>query len=70
MALLVKERYGFTYRETEIYLNENKQTCLGNGMKDIPDHNTIWRTMTKLHESYLKQLNHELNQLFKKPRNA
>ena len=70
MALLIKERYGFTYREAEIYLNENRQTCLENGMKEIPDHNTIWRTMTKLHEPYLKRLNHEVNRLFKKRRNA
>jgi hypothetical protein len=25
MALLVKERYGLTYRDAEIYLNENKE---------------------------------------------
>lgn len=68
MALLVKERYGFTYREAEIYLNENRQTCLENGMKQIPDHNTIWRTMRRLKESYLKELNREVNLLFKKPR--
>jgi hypothetical protein len=70
MALLVKERYGFTYREAEIYLKENEQTCRGCGMKNLPDHNTIWRTMTKLREPYLKQLNHEVNQFFKKRRNA
>ena len=70
MALLVKERYGLTYRDAEIYLKENKQTCLECGMIETPDHNTIWRTMTKLREPYLKQLNHEVNQLFKKRRNA
>ena len=70
MALLVKEKYGFTYRQTEIYLKENKQTCLECGMTDLPDHNTIWRTMTKLHKPYLKRLNHEVNQLFKKLRDA
>jgi hypothetical protein len=70
MALLVKERYGLTYRDAEIYLKENKQTCLECGMTETPDHNTIWRTMTKLREPYLKQLNHEVNQLFKKQRNA
>jgi len=70
MALLVKERYGFTYREAEIYLKENEQTCRGCGMKNMPDHNTIWRTMTKLREPYLKRLNHEVNQFFKKRRNA
>jgi hypothetical protein len=36
----------------------------------MPDHNTIWRTMTKLREPYLKQLNHEVNQLIKKRRKA
>jgi len=66
MALLIKERYGFTYRETEIHLNENRQTCLENGMKEIPDHNTIWRTMKKLKERYLKELNREVNHFFKK----
>ena len=70
MALLVKERFGFTYRETEIYLNENKQTCLENGMKEIPDHNTIWRTMRRLKEGYLKELNREVNMRFKKRRDA
>ncbi len=70
MALLVKERYGFTYREAEIYLIENRQTCLENGMKEIPDHNTIWRTMRRLKERYLKELNREVNHLFKKRRGA
>ena len=69
MALLVKEKYGFTYRETEIYLNENKKTAMECGMTNIPDHNTIWRTMKKLKEPYLKQLNQEINTLFKKQRN-
>ena len=70
VALLVKEKYGFTYREAEIYLKENRQTCLECGMTELPDHNTIWRTMTKLHKSYLKRLNREVNQLFKKRRSA
>jgi len=70
MALLVKERYGLTYRDAEIYIKENMQTCLECGMVEMPDHNTIWRTMTKLREPYLKHLNHEVNQLFKKRRNA
>jgi hypothetical protein len=70
MALLVKERYGLTYRDAEIYIKENKQTCLECGMTEMPDHNTIWRTITKLREPYLKHLNHEVNQLFKKRRNA
>jgi len=68
MALLVKERYGFTYRETEIYLNENRGTAMECGMVAIPDHNTIWRTMKRLKEPYLKQLNQEVNTLFKKRR--
>jgi hypothetical protein len=70
MALLVKKRYGFTYREAEIYLSENKQTCLENGMKEIPDHNAIWHTMRKLRERYLKELNSEVNRLLRKRRNA
>jgi hypothetical protein len=68
MALLVKERYGFTYRETEVYLNENRETTIESGMVAIPDHNTIWRTMKKLRQPYLKQLNREVNSLFKKLR--
>jgi hypothetical protein len=67
---LVKERYGLTYRDAEIYLKENQQTCLECGMVEMFDHNTIWRTMTKLNQPYLKHLNHEVNQLFKKRRNA
>ena len=63
--MLVKERYGLTYRDAEIYLKENMQTCLECGMTEMPDHNTIWRTITKLREPYLKQLNHEVNRLFK-----
>jgi len=70
MALLVKERCGFTYREAEIYLKENEQTCMECGMTEMPDHNTIWRTMSKLHEPYLKRLNREINRLFKKLRDA
>jgi len=70
MALLVKEKYGFTYRETEIYLNENKKTAMESGMISIPDHNTIWRTMKKLKQNYLKRLNREINRLFKKLRGA
>jgi len=70
MALLVKEKYGFTYREAEIYLNENKKTAMEYGMTSIPDHNTIWRTMKKLKENYLKQLNQEINTLFKKRRDG
>jgi hypothetical protein len=70
MALLVKERFSLTYREAEIYLNENTQICLECGMTEIPDHNTIWRTMNKLREPYLKRLNHEVNRLFKKLRDA
>jgi hypothetical protein len=70
MALLVKKRYGLTYRDAEIYLKEIQQTCHECGMTEMPDHNTIWRTMTKLREPHLKQLNHEVNQLFRKRGNA
>ena len=66
--MLVKERYGFTYRQTEICLKENEQVCRECGMTEMPDHNTIWRTMTKLDQPYLKRLNREVNHLFKKER--
>ena len=64
-AVLVKAWLGRSYRDVETYLYDNKET-LAKFSLVVPDHNTIWRTMTLLPESYLKDLNREIGQLLKK----
>ena len=64
-ALLVKAWLNRGYRDTEAYLNDNKQTLAMFGLK-VPDHNTIWRTMTFLSEPYLKELNQQVTLNLKK----
>jgi hypothetical protein len=58
-ALLVKAWLNKGYRDTEAYLNDNKETLARFNLQ-VPDHNTIWRTMTFLPESYLKELNQKV----------
>ena len=65
IAILVKAWLGRSYRDTEAYLYDNKETLAKFRLK-VPDHNVIWRTMTLLPESYLKNLNHELGTSLKK----
>lgn len=65
VAVLVKAWLGRSYRDTETYLYDNKET-LAKFRLLVPDHNVIWRTMTLLPESYLKDLNRELGTHLKK----
>jgi hypothetical protein len=46
-------------------MEDNKQT-LAEFSLTVPDHNTIWRTMTFLSESYLKELNQQVTLNLKK----
>jgi len=64
-ALIVKAWLNKAYRDTEVYLADNKQTLMEFSLK-VPDHNTIWRTMTFLPESYLKELNQQVGLTLKK----
>lgn len=68
-ALLVKAWLKRGYRDTEVYMDDNKETLAKFGLK-VPDHNTIWRTMTFLPEDYLKQLNQEVGCILKKGNDA
>jgi hypothetical protein len=68
-ALIIKAWLKKGYRDTEAYLSDNKQTLKEFNLK-VPDHNTIWRTMTFLPESYLKELNQKVAMLFKKENDA
>jgi hypothetical protein len=65
VAVLVKAWLGRSYRDTEAYLHDNRET-LSKFRLLVPDHNVIWRTMTLLPESYMKNLNHEVGLSLKK----
>ena len=69
VALIIKAWLKKGYRDTEVYLNDNKQTLKEFNLK-VPDHNTIWRTMIYLPESYLKELNQHIATLLKKEKSA
>ena len=64
-AVLVKAWLRRSYRDVEVYLYENRET-LAQFSLEVPDHNTIWRTMTLLPEAYLQELNREVGRLLKK----
>ena len=68
-ALLVKSWINRGYRDTKVYLNDNKQTLTQFSLQ-IPDHNTIWRTITYLPEAYLKELNQKVTANLKKGNTA
>ena len=68
VAVLVKAWLGRSYRDVEVYLHDNRET-LARFNLEVPDHNTIWRTMTFLPETYLKELNLEVGRLLKKGMN-
>ena len=59
VALLIKAWLNKSYRDIEAYLEDNKAT-LAEFSLTVPDHNTIWRTMTFLSEPYLKELNQQV----------
>lgn len=65
VAVLVKAWLKRSYRDVEVYLHDNRETLAGFDLK-VPDHNTIWRTMTLLPETYLKELNREVGRLLKR----
>jgi len=65
VALLVKAWLGRSYRDTEAYLYDNRET-LARFRLLVPDHNVIWRTMALLPESYLKDLNNQVGVSLKK----
>jgi len=65
VAILVKAWIGRSYRDTETYLYDNKET-LAKFKLLVPDHNVIWRTMVFLPEAYLKDLNREVGMSLKK----
>lgn len=65
IAVLVKAWLGRSYRDTEAYLYDNKET-LSKFHLLVPDHNVIWRTMTLLPEAYLKDLNRQVGLSLKK----
>ena len=65
VALLIKEWLNKSYRDVEVYMEDNKQT-LAEFSLTVPDHNTIWRTMTFLSEPYLKELNQQVTLNLKK----
>jgi len=64
-AVLVKAWIGRSYRDTETYLYDNRETLAEFNLL-VPDHNVIWRTMTLLPESYLKDLNQQVGLSLKK----
>ena len=68
-ALLIKAWLNKGYRDTEVYLNDNKETFAHFNLQ-VPDHNTIWRTITFLTESYLKELNQKVAVNLKKGNDA
>jgi len=61
LAVIIKTWHRQGYRDAEVYIDENWETCAEHGMKQIPDHVTIWRTLRKLPETYLKRLNNWIN---------
>jgi hypothetical protein len=65
VAVLIKAWIKRSYRDTETYLYDNKET-LAHFKLLVPDHNVIWRTMMLLPENYLKDLNREVAQSLKK----
>ena len=65
VAVLIKAWLGRSYRDTEAYLYDNRETLVRFHLL-VPDHNVIWRTMTLLPETYLKDLNHQVGQSLKK----
>ena len=58
---MIKTWHGQGYRDAEVYIDENWEACVKHGVKQVPDHVTIWRTLRKLSETYLKRLNREVN---------
>jgi hypothetical protein len=69
VALIVKAWMKRGYRDTETYLRDNEETLAQLRLR-VPDHNTIWRTMTFLPEAYLKELNRQVGLMLKRGNDA
>jgi transposase len=63
---LLKVYFGMPYRDLESLLRSNKTFQELLELKDVPDHNTIQRSMEKIPMDYLQQLNRQLTLSFKK----
>ena len=61
LAVMIKTWHKQGYREAEVYIDENWETCAKHGIVQVPDHVTIWRTLRSLPETYLKRLNKKIN---------
>ena len=63
---LLKVYFGMPYRDIESLIRSNKTFQEMLGLKKIPDHNTIQRSMEKIPLDYLQNLNRKLTFTFKK----
>lgn len=63
---LLKVYFGMPYRDLESLLRSNRTFQELLDLTDIPDHNTIQRSMEKIPMDYLQTLNQQLAMSFKK----
>ena len=63
---LLKVYFGMPYRDLESLIRSNRTLQELLELKEVPDHNTIQRSMEKIPMSYLQQLNQQLTMSFKK----
>ena len=63
---LLKVYFGMPYRDLESLIRSNRTLQELLELKEVPDHNTIQRSMEKIPLSYLQQLNQQLTMSFKK----
>lgn len=66
LICLLKVYFGMPYRDIESLIRSNKTFQDMLQLKQIPDHNTIQRSMAKIPIEYLQQLNQRLTFSFKK----
>jgi transposase len=63
---LLKVYFGMPYRDLESLIRSNRTLQELLKLKEVPDHNTIQRSMEKIPMRYLQQLNQQLAISFKK----
>jgi transposase len=63
---LMKVYFGMPYRDLESLIRSNKTLQELLQLEEVPDHNTIQRSMEKIPMEYLKHLNQQLAMSFKK----
>jgi len=63
---LLKIYFGMPYRDLESLLRSNKTLQELLNITEVPDHNTIQRSMEKIPMDYLQHLNQQLAMSFKK----